>query len=180
MCSRGRMHAERTDILHEHLTRRRRSPVLGTRWLLVGMLSLAAATSRAQTVRADTASNVPTNRNGSWSAATASGQTLMGTWTAVFDTAGTVTGTWTLTDAQGRTLAEGGWSAAKAPDKWTGGWRAAVSGKTGEYAGTWTADVDDTTPTQLAGLFTKALQTIVSGTWRVNQLSGAWSIRTFK
>ena len=75
---------------------------------------------------------------------------------------------------------EGGWSAAKAPDKWIGGWRAAVSGRNGEYAGTWTADVDDTTPTQLASLFTKALQTIVSGTWRVNQLSGAWSIRTFK
>ncbi len=147
---------------------------------LVGMLFLAAGTSRAQTVRADTASNAKSNRNGSWSAATASGLTLMGTWTAVLDTSGTVAGTWELTDAQGRTLAQGGWSAAKAPDTWIGGWRAVVSGKDGEYSGTWTADVGDSTSTQLADLFAKALQTIVSGTWRVNQLSGAWSIRTFK
>ena len=104
----------------------------------------------------------------------------MGTWTAILDTAGTVTGTWTLTDAQNRTLAEGGWAAAKAPDSWIGGWRAVVSGKDGEYAGTWTADVTDGATTRFADLFTKALQTVVSGTWRVNQLSGAWSIRTFK
>ena len=149
--------------------------MVGTRGFLVGLLLLAAGTSRAQS-----ASIVPTNRNGSWSAATASGQTLMGTWTAVLDTGGPVTGTWELTDAAGRTLADGGWSAAKAPDKWVGGWRAAVSGRNGEYAGTWTADVGDTTSTQMADLFTKALQTIVSGTWRVNQLSGAWSVRTFK
>lgn len=154
--------------------------MVGTRWFLVGMLFLVAGTSRAQPVRADSASNAPLNRNGSWSAANASGQTLMGTWTAVLDTSGTVTGTWELTDAQGRTLAQGGWSAAKAPDAWIGGWRAAVTGKDGEYAGTWTADVGDTTSTQLAGLFAKALQAVVSGTWRTNQLSGAWSIRTFK
>ncbi|HEX5076100.1 MAG TPA: hypothetical protein VFW03_23005 [Gemmatimonadaceae bacterium] len=104
----------------------------------------------------------------------------MGTWTAVLDTSGTVTGTWELTDAQGRTLAQGGWSAAKAPDTWIGGWRAAVTGKDGEYSGTWTADVGDSTSTGFPDLFAKALQAVVSGTWRMNQLSGAWSIRTFK
>jgi len=144
------------------------------------MLSLAAGASRAQTVRADSASNAPSNRNGSWSAATASGQTLMGTWTAVLDTARTVTGTWELTDAQNRTLAQGGWSAAKAPDTWIGGWRAVVTGKDGEYAGTWTADVEDKTQTQFADLFAIALQAIASGTWKMGQLSGAWSIRTFR
>ena len=152
-----------------------------TRSFIVGVLFLAASgTSRAQAGRADTASNAPSNRNGSWSAATASGMTLIGTWTAVLDTTGTVTGTWALNDAQGRTLAEGGWSAAKSPDSWTGGWRAVVSGKDGEYAGTWTADIDHKSPTRLADLFGKALQTIVSGSWRVGQRSGAWSIRTFK
>ena len=154
--------------------------LFGTRLFLVGTLFLVAGTSRAQPVRADTASNAPTNRNGSWSAATASGQTLMGTWTAVLDTGGTVTGTWELTDAQNRTLAQGGWSAAKAPDTWIGGWRAVVSGKEGEFSGTWTADVNDTTQTRFADLFARALQAIASGTWRMDQLSGAWSIRTFK
>jgi hypothetical protein len=154
--------------------------VLGTRLLLAGVLLLAAGTSRAQTGRGDPASSPPSKRNGSWSAATASGATLIGTWTAVLDTNGTVTGTWELTDSQNRTLAQGGWSAAKAPDTWIGGWRAVVTGKDGEYSGTWTAVVGDSTSTQLADLFAKALQTIANGTWRMNQLSGAWSIRTFK
>ena len=154
--------------------------MLGTRAFLVGLLFLASGTSRAQPARADSASNAPSNRNGSWSAATASGQTLMGTWTAVVDTNGTVTGTWELTDAQNRTLAQGGWSAAKAPDTWIGGWRAVITGKDGEFSGTWTADAGDSTSTQFPDLFTKALQAVVSGTWRMNQVSGAWSIRTFK
>jgi hypothetical protein len=155
--------------------------VLGRRLFLVGVLFLAASgTSHAQIVRADTASNAPSNRNGSWSAATASGLTLMGTWTAVLDTTGTVTGTWALIDAQGRTVAEGGWSAAKSPDEWAGAWRAVVAGRSGEYSGTWTADLADKSHTRLADLFEKALQTIVSGRWRVDQRSGAWSIRTFK
>jgi hypothetical protein len=158
----------------------RRSPLLGIRLFLAGVLFLAVGTSRAQTVRADSASSAPSNRNGSWSAASASGQTLMGTWTAVLDTNGTVTGTWELTDAQNRTLAQGGWSAAKAPDTWIGGWRAVITGKDGEFSGTWTADAGDSTSTQLPDLFTKALHAVVSGTWRMNQVSGAWSIRTFK
>jgi hypothetical protein len=158
----------------------RSSPLLGTRLFLAGMLFLVAGTSRAQSVRADSASKAPSNRNGSWSAAAASGQTFMGTWTAVLDTSGTVTGTWELTDAQNRTLAQGGWSAAKAPDTWIGGWRAVVTGKDGEYSGTWTAAVGDSTSTQFANLFANALQAVVSGTWRMDQLSGAWSIRTFK
>ena len=154
--------------------------MLGTRLFLIGMLFVAAGPSRAQPVRADSASNAPSSRNGSWSAAHAGGQTWMGTWTAVLDTSGTVTGTWELTDAQGRTLAQGGWSAAKAPDTWIGGWRAVMTGKDGEYSGTWTADVGDSTATKFADLFAKALQAVASGTWRTDQRSGAWSIRTFK
>jgi len=155
--------------------------VIGTRLFVVGVMFFAAsATSRAQVARADSANTTPSNRNGSWSAATASGQTLMGAWTAVLDTAGTVTGTWSLIDAQGTTLAEGGWSAAKAADRWTGGWRALVAGREGEYSGTWTAEITDKSRTRLADLFEQALQSVVSGNWRVNQRSGAWSIRTFK
>jgi hypothetical protein len=140
-------------------------------------------TSAAQAAPADTASRAPAkpiNRIGSWSAATASGQTFMGTWTAVLDTAGTVTGTWELEDAERRTVAEGAWSAAKSPDSWTGAWRAVISGRDGEYLGTWTATVGGKPGAPLADLFQNALQAIVSGGWRVGRLSGAWSIRTFK
>ena len=148
-------------------------------WILVGALFLAASdTSRAQVVRADTTSKA--NRNGSWSAMTSSGQTLMGSWTAVLDTAGTVTGTWAIIDAKGETVAVGGWSAAKASDRWTGVWRANVTGRNGEFSGTWTATVDGKSNTRFADLFEQALQTIVSGTWRMGERSGPWSIRTFK
>jgi len=155
--------------------------VLGKRFFLFGGLFLAAVdASRAQAVRPDTAGNAPSKREGSWSAATRNGLTLMGTWTATLDPTGTVTGTWALVDAQGNTRADGGWSAAKSPDGWSGGWRAVVSGRQGEYSGTWTAAVDGKPDTRLAVLFEKAMQAVVSGTWRVGGQSGAWSIRTFK
>ncbi len=156
--------------------------MLGKGLFLLGGLFLAAVdASHAQAVvRPDTARNSPSNRTGSWSAATTNGLTLIGTWTAILDTTGTVTGTWALVDAQGNTRADGGWSAAKSPQGWTGAWRAVISGREGEYSGTWTAAVDGKPDTRLADLFEKAVQTIVSGNWRAGGRSGAWSIRTFK
>lgn len=155
--------------------------MLGKRSVLVAALFLAIPVALpAQAVRSDTALRAPVNRNGSWSAATSTGQTLMGTWTAVLDTAGTVTGTWELLDPQGNTVALGGWSAAKAPDGWTGVWRATIAGRDGEVAGTWTAALGGRAAAPFADLFQNALKAIVSGSWRLGQRSGAWSIRTFK
>ena len=149
-------------------------------FLLGGLLLAAMQASGAQAVRPDTAGKVPSKREGSWSAATSNGLTLMGTWTAILDPTGTVTGMWALVDAQGNTRADGGWSAAKSPEGWTGAWRALVSGRAGEYSGTWTSVVGGKPDAPLADLFEKALQAIVSGNWRVDGRSGAWSIRTFK
>jgi hypothetical protein len=150
-------------------------------FLFGGLFLAAVDASHAQAgVRLDTARNAPSKREGSWSAATSNGQTLMGTWTAVLDPTGTVTGTWALEDAQGNARAAGAWSAAKSPQEWTGAWRAVISGRDGEYSGTWTAAVGGKPDTPLADLFEKALQAVVSGTWRVGGRSGAWSIRTFK
>jgi hypothetical protein len=156
--------------------------VLGKGLLLLGGLFLAAVdASHAQaTGRPDTAGHAPSRREGSWSAATSNGLTLIGTWTAILDTTGTVTGTWTLVDAQGNARADGAWSAAKSPQGWTGAWRALMAGRAGEYSGTWTATVEGKPDAPLADLFGKAMQAVVSGTWRVGGLSGAWSIRTFK
>jgi hypothetical protein len=140
----------------------------------------AVHASHAQ-ARPDIPGNAPSKQAGSWSAATRNGLTVMGTWTAVLDTNGTVTGTWALVDAQGTTRADGAWSAAKSPNGWTGAWRAVISGRAGELAGTWTAAVDRKPAGRLADLFEKAVEAIVSGTWRVGAgQSGAWSIRTFK
>ena len=160
----------------------RRSPrLLVTRlFFAAALFQVIPETSPAQAARADTARRVPIDRNGSWSAETSGGQTLIGGWTAVLDTAGTVTGTWTLIDAQGNTLAEGAWSAAKSSDSWTGAWRAIVSGRNGELLGTWTATMGGKSGAPLAELFAKGPQAIVSGGWRLGQRSGLWSIRTFK
>jgi hypothetical protein len=115
---------------------------------------------------------------GTWSAKSSTGRPLAGTWTARADPAtGSVTGTWTLDDAKGRPVMRGGWSAAKSPKEWTGAWRAAVSGSKTEYAGTWSAKVDLEADARFADLFERAVQTVVSGSWRAGRHSGAWSIR---
>lgn len=157
--------------------------MVGRILVIVGGLLLAAVdASRAQAgARPDTTGNSPSKQAGSWSAATRNGLTIMGTWTAILDPNGTVTGTWALVDARGTTRADGAWSAAKSPTEWTGAWRAVISGREGELAGTWSAAIDPKAAARLADLFQKAVETIVSGTWRVGAAqSGAWSIRTFK
>jgi hypothetical protein len=147
---------------------------------LVLLLSLVTttATHAQAAVRQDSAARAQSNQSGTWSARTASGAPLIGTWTAVFDTtAGTVTGSWTLVDAQGRALANGAWSAAKSSTQWNGAWRAVIAGRDGEYSGTWTARTDLKSNARLVEMFTKAIQTVVSGTWRMGNQSGPWSIR---
>jgi hypothetical protein len=151
-------------------------------FLLCLLFLVAVDGSGAQAVvRQDTASNTESDRQGTWSARSSSGLTLMGTWTAVPDsTSGTVTGTWTLVDAQGRTVTDGGWSAAKSLARWTGAWRAVISGRDGEYSGTWSAAVDLKVNARFADLFEMAVQAVVSGNWRAGRQSGSWSIRTFR
>ena len=149
-------------------------------YFLLWLLSLVALEeSRAQAaVLPGTAQTRQVERSGTWSAASNSGLTLMGTWTAVPDSAsGTVTGTWTLFDGRGNTVARGGWSAAKESREWAGEWRAVASGREGEFRGTWSSTVDLGVKAEFAALFEKAVQTIVSGEWRMGRYAGGWSIR---
>jgi hypothetical protein len=152
--------------------------VLRKPFLVLYLLFVAADISAAQAaVRRDTAGSAQ-SRSGTWSARTSTGRTFMGTWTAVPDpTTGTVTGAWALTDAQGNPVAGGAWSASKATTQWTGYWRGVVTGRPGEFSGTWTASTDLKADASFADLFEQAVETVVSGDWRVGGLSGAWSIR---
>jgi hypothetical protein len=119
--------------------------------------------------------------SGSWSALSSAGLTLGGTWTAAVDPAtGAVTGTWTLVAAKGFIATRGAWSASKAPTGWRGAWRAVADGRKEEHSGTWTAAVDLTADASFAELFTKAVESAVTGSWRAASRSGAWSIRAFK
>jgi hypothetical protein len=105
----------------------------------------------------------------------------MGTWTVgPGPTSGTVIGTWTLIDAQGRTVTGGGWSASKSPTGWSGAWRAVIAGDKADHVGTWRAGTHFKADAQFANLFEKALQAVVSGSWRYGRYSGEWSIRAFK
>jgi len=115
--------------------------------------------------------------SGQWSARSNTGIALGGTWTAVPDPkTGTVTGTWTLVDSQGRTLANGGWSASKSVDEWFGNWRAVNFGSDHEVSGSWRSGVHLKANAGFSALFEKAMQTVVSGSWRTGRYSGAWSI----
>ena len=145
--------------------------VLGKTLFLVAALALVASEpARAQV-----------KRNGSWSAATNTGQTMIGFWTADLDSTGMIaTGTWTLTDARGVTRASGGWSAGKVRNGWNGEWRARVVGRQAELSGTWTADLSSRPTAPLDFLFTTAIRAAVIGDWQFGQQSGAWSIRTFR
>jgi hypothetical protein len=119
-----------------------------------------------------------TTYSGNWSANSANSPTLLhGTFTAVPDTNGTVVrGTWTMLNAAGGTIAEGGWSAAKAPTGWNGAWRAKVVVTNAEYTGTWTS-ASELPDQRFSTLFEKAIAAAMSGTWRYQEKSGAWSIR---
>lgn len=116
---------------------------------------------------------------GTWGARSSTGLTFVGKWTAVPDTTnGTVTGTWTLVNAEGSTVANGGWSASKSPDAWIGNWRAAnFGGSEHEFSGSWNSSVELKVSARFADLFERAAQTIVSGSWRSGNNSGAWSIK---
>ena len=155
-----------------------RKPLLVLCMLLVVALEASGLSAKAPQGRAGDGQRVRPN---GWSARSSTGRTLAGTWTAVADAApGTATGTWTLVDEKGNPLMRGGWSAAKSSTGWTGGWRAAVSGSKAEYSGTWSARVDLKPDANFADLFKLAVQTVVSGDWRVGRQSGAWSIRVFE
>jgi hypothetical protein len=49
----------------------------------------------------------------------------------------------------------------------------------GEYSGMWTAATAISPETPLIDMFESALRAVVSGTWKSDAHSGAWSIRAF-
>jgi N-acyl-D-aspartate/D-glutamate deacylase len=153
------------------------SPV-GIQHVIVNGVSVVANGQAVEGVAPGKAVRAPrTPGSGQWSARSSTGLTVGGTWTAVSDAkSGTVTGTWTLVDAQGKTLASGGWSASKSPDEWFGNWRAVNFGNDAEYTGSWRSGVNLRATAGFAELFEKALQSAVSGTWRIRDYSGTWSI----
>lgn len=119
--------------------------------------------------------------HGTWaaSAGSASAAALTGTWDAApGEAADTVAGTWSLRDQNGAELATGTWAAGKDGKVWKGSWQARrPSGQI--YDGTWRAQVELPVTSHFADLFEAAISKAASGSWRMGNYGGAWTIRAY-
>jgi hypothetical protein len=122
---------------------------------------------------------VPPQWQGTWAATVASGATFAGTWNAAPGQApDTVAGAWSLRDQNGAELATGTWAAGKEGKVWKGSWQARrASGET--YDGTWQSQSELPLNSRLPGLFESAIAKAISGTWRMGNYAGAWTIRAY-
>jgi hypothetical protein len=116
---------------------------------------------------------------GTWAATAGNGSAFAGTWNAAPGEApDTVTGTWSLRDQNGAELATGTWAAGKEGKVWKGSWQARrPAGQV--YGGTWRAQVELPVTSHLPDLFEAAIAKTVSGSWRMGNYSGAWTILAY-
>lgn len=116
---------------------------------------------------------------GTWAATGGSGSGFAGTWNAVPGEApDTVAGTWSLRDQNGAELATGTWAAGKEGKAWKGSWQARrPSGQV--YDGAWRAQIELPMTSHLPELFEAAIGKAVSGSWRMGDYSGLWTIRDY-
>ncbi len=120
------------------------------------------------------------NWQGTWAATVGTGGTVFaGTWNAAPGAAtDTVAGTWSLREQNGTELATGTWAAGKEGSAWKGSWQARrPSGQV--YDGTWRAKVELPVTAHLSDMFGAAVVEAVSGSWRMGNYSGAWTIRVY-
>jgi hypothetical protein len=117
---------------------------------------------------------------GTWAATVGSGGAFAGTWNAAPGEApDTVGGTWSLRDQNGAELATGTWAAGKEGKIWKGTWQARrPSGQV--YDGTWRAQIDLPVTSHFADLFEAAIAKAISGSWRMGNYAGAWTIRAYE
>jgi hypothetical protein len=89
-----------------------------------------------------------------------------------------VGGTWTLRDQNGTELAAGTWAAGKEGKVWKGTWQARrPSGQV--YDGTWQAQMEPSVTSHMPDLVEAAIAKAISGSWRMGNNSGAWTIRAY-
>jgi len=117
---------------------------------------------------------------GTWAATAGTGGVMYaGTWSAVPGAAAdTVAGNWSLRDPNGVELATGTWAADKDGKAWKGTWQARrPSGQI--YDGTWRAQLELSAASHFSDLFEAAITKAVSGSWRMGNYAGAWTIRAY-
>lgn len=117
---------------------------------------------------------------GTWAATVGSGGSMFaGTWTAAIGVAeDTAAGVWSLRDQTGAELATGTWAAGKEGKVWKGTWQ--VRRPSSQiYDGTWRAQIELPVSSHLADMFEAAITKAVSGSWRMGNYAGAWTIRAY-
>ena len=117
---------------------------------------------------------------GTWAATLGTGSSMFaGTWNVgPGEAPDKVGGSWSLRDQNGAELATGTWAAGKDSKGWKGTWQARrPSGQV--YDGTWRAQVELPLTSHFLDLFEAAIAKAVSGSWRMGNYAGAWTIRAY-
>ncbi|HET9916462.1 MAG TPA: SH3 domain-containing protein [Candidatus Binatia bacterium] len=116
-----------------------------------------------------------------WSLGTSDGRTFNGSYSVdPKSTDRSARGVWSLRDANGNTVLRGAWSAQMNSTGWNGTWRASVQNRQGELNGRWSAELPTVGTRRFAAMFELAAKEVIKGSWTGVDLSGTWSIKTFK
>jgi len=116
-----------------------------------------------------------------WSVGTSDGRNFNGSYSVdPKSTDRAARGVWSLRDANGNTMLRGDWSAQMNSTGWNGTWRASIQNQQGELNGRWSAKLPATGTRRFAAMFELAAEEGIKGSWTGVDLSGTWSIKTFK
>jgi len=116
-----------------------------------------------------------------WSAVTNDGRTFNGSYRVDPKSSDrSAHGAWSLRDANGNTVLRGAWIAQMHSTGWKGTWRATVEGQQGEFNGSWSAELPAAGTRRFTAMFELAAKEGIKGSWTGVDLSGTWSIKTFK
>lgn len=116
-----------------------------------------------------------------WTAVADDGRTFNGSYSVdPKSTDRSARGAWSLRDANGNTVLRGTWVAQMHSTGWNGTWRAAVEGQQREFNGSWSAALPAARSRRFAAIFELAAKEVIKGSWTGVDLSGTWSIKTFK
>ena len=116
-----------------------------------------------------------------WSVVTNDGRTFNGSYSVEpKSTDRSARGVWSMRDVNGNTVLRGVWSAQMHSTGWNGTWRASVQSRQGELNGGWSAQLPAAGTRRFSGMFELAAKEGIKGLWTGIDLSGTWSIKTFK
>ena len=139
----------------------------------------AADVGASEQVKESSIEKEPESSN--WSVYTNDGRTFTGSYSVdPSSTDRSARGVWSLRDASGNTVLRGTWVAQMNSTGWNGTWRVSIQNRPGDLNGRWSAELPAAGTRRFAGMVELAAKEGIKGLWTGVDLSGAWSIKTFK